>query len=116
HDKQVKRISEYFKVPSDFYKTVEADNILMHKSSESDNSDLGEPLVDAVTPSFFHKRNLSGFKSHIEAYHQLVADLIAQQKISSEMVLKGADVTDIYVDGGFCKNSLYMKLIADAFP
>ena len=32
------------------------------------------------------------------------------------MVLQGTDVKDIYVDGGFGKNEIFMNLLADLFP
>jgi len=116
HDLQVRRIAEHFNIGPDFYKTVNPDDALLNRFLQIGNRDMGDLLVDAVTPSYFHKRSLSDFSTHVEAYHQLVVDLVTQQRLSSGMVLKGADVSDIYVDGGFCKNELYMKLIADAFP
>ena len=32
------------------------------------------------------------------------------------MVLKGSEVTRIFVDGGFSKNPIYMYLLARAYP
>lgn len=52
----------------------------------------------------------------VKAYYQLVHNLIDQQKISTGYVLKGAPVKRIFVDGGFGKNSVFMHLLAAAFP
>jgi sugar (pentulose or hexulose) kinase len=39
-----------------------------------------------------------------------------QQVRSTNLVLKGAHVKRIFVDGGFSKNPIYMYLLAEAFP
>ena len=64
----------------------------------------------------FSKRNLSDFKSDIEAYHQLVADLVERQSLSTRLIIQGTAVKRIFVDGGFSKNSLFMHFLANAFP
>ncbi|MCW3118865.1 MAG: carbohydrate kinase, partial [Chitinophagaceae bacterium] len=66
--------------------------------------------------SVFGERNLEGFASYEEAYHQLIADIIVQQLQSTQLVLSGTTVKRIFVDGGFSKNALYMYLLAEAFP
>ncbi|GAB3924515.1 FGGY-family carbohydrate kinase [Mucilaginibacter myungsuensis] len=52
----------------------------------------------------------------VKAYYDLVKNLIAKQKISTGYVLKNAPVKRIFVDGGFGKNSVFMHLLAAAFP
>jgi sugar (pentulose or hexulose) kinase len=120
HDQQVRRIAGYFNLSEDFFKTVVPDDALVHRLSLHDPHDALWPaspaLTSAVTPCAFHLRNLGDFHSAGEAYHYLVADIIDQQKISSGMVLQHSPAEHIYVDGGFCKNALYMQLLANAFP
>jgi sugar (pentulose or hexulose) kinase len=43
-------------------------------------------------------------------------DIITRQIQSTNLVLKGTDVKRIFVDGGFSNNSVYMNLLAEAFP
>ena len=43
-------------------------------------------------------------------------DIMKQQKRSTGLVLGQAGVKRIFVDGGFSKNSIFMNLLADAFP
>jgi sugar (pentulose or hexulose) kinase len=50
------------------------------------------------------------------AYYKLMHDLIDKQKISTGYVLKDTPVKRIFVDGGFSKNSVFMHLLAAAFP
>ena len=63
----------------------------------------------------FKEHNLNNFKTYEEAYHQLMVDIIAQQIISLKLVLNEA-IKKIFVDGGFAENSIYMNLLAHAFP
>jgi sugar (pentulose or hexulose) kinase len=60
--------------------------------------------------------SLAGFDDDIDAYYQLMTDIVQQQKVSIGYVLKGTPVTRIFVDGGFSKNSVFMHLLAAAFP
>ncbi|HMG69226.1 MAG TPA: FGGY-family carbohydrate kinase, partial [Chitinophagaceae bacterium] len=56
------------------------------------------------------------FKDYEEAYHQLMLDILTDQKHSLNLILEGTDVKRIFVDGGFGKNKLYMQLLAESFP
>jgi len=64
----------------------------------------------------FSQRDLSLFVSGEEAYHQLLLDIIKQQVQSTNLVLNGSPVKRLFVDGGFGRNSVYMNLLAMAFP
>lgn len=43
-------------------------------------------------------------------------DIVSQQFVSTQLVLKGTNVKRIFVDGGFSSNSIYMNLLAAQFP
>jgi glycerol kinase len=66
--------------------------------------------------SDFSSKSLDTFKSDVEAYHQLILDLVKQQYESTLLVLTGSNMKRIFVDGGFSKNSIYMNLLARFFP
>ncbi|HEX8314830.1 MAG TPA: FGGY-family carbohydrate kinase, partial [Flavisolibacter sp.] len=61
-------------------------------------------------------RDLSGYTSYNEAYHQLMMDIMHKQVASTNLVLKGSDIRRMFVDGGFSNNPLYMNLLASSFP
>ncbi|MGV3509802.1 MAG: FGGY-family carbohydrate kinase, partial [Sphingobacteriaceae bacterium] len=116
HDQQSKRIAEYFKQAEDFYKEVKYNAATITKL-QSNVKTVG--LVanwDNLASSGFGKRELSSFANAEEAYHQLIIDLVNLQAISTNMVVKNTDVKRIFVDGGFSNNSIYMQLLAVAFP
>lgn len=116
HEEQVKQLAEHFLKPVNYYTTVTVDTELLKKQKRN----IGEPKqksTDSEPPkSSFSNRDLSDFKGYEEAYHQLIADIVAQQVRSTNLVLKGTGVKRIFVDGGFSKNSIYMYLMAQAFP
>ena len=90
HEQQVKQLAERFNVPIDSYKKVTFNAAVL-------DNDLSDDHYEA-------------------AYHQLIASIIAKQVISTRLILQGAKVKKIFVDGGFSKNAVYMHLLANAFP
>jgi sugar (pentulose or hexulose) kinase len=113
HEQEVKRLADHFNAAGDFYKTVHYNPQLIEKLKDTGKIDDDEFVPG---PSSFSKRELSAFGNYEEAYHQLIFDIIRQQIKSTQLVLKGTDVKKIFVDGGFSKNSIYMHLLAGAFP
>ena len=69
-----------------------------------------------VHQSRFQDRDLGSFQSYEQAYHQLIADIITDQRNSTNLVLQGTAVKTIYVDGGFSRNEIYMRLLACIYP
>jgi sugar (pentulose or hexulose) kinase len=113
YDKQVTRIAAHFNVDPVKYRN-EAGKFEAPKRKKK-KGDSYSDIQDRKTIAF-GDRNLSDFSSDIEAYYQLMEDIICQQKISTDYVLKGTPVKRIFVDGGFSKNAVFMHLLAAAFP
>ena len=61
-------------------------------------------------------RDWSVYQDAEEAYHQLMMDIVSLQQRSTQLVLDGSPVRRIFVDGAFSRNSIYMNLLASAFP
>lgn len=116
HEQQVKRLAAHYQKEPDYYKTVKADPVFLEKY-KTDYASLKEaPAGTLPGESVFPGRDLSDFSSYEEAYHLLVADIMALQVRSSWLVMKNTVVKKIFVDGGFSKNPIYMQLLSDAFP
>jgi len=114
HEKQVKRIAKYFNESTKRYQAVEFDrSILTNLHPDFPNSAITKTFL---SDSDFAGRNLENFENDIEAYHQLIFDLIKQQYKSTQLVINETKVGRIFVDGGFSKNSIYMNLLAIFFP
>ncbi len=107
HEKETKRIAEHFGTSSSRFKTVKYDAVLIQKLNVKQPEDLELKFED---------RDLSSFENEIEAYHQLMLDLVKQQVASTKLVIQDTGVKRIFVDGGFGNNDIYMHLLANSFP
>ncbi|MGV3560949.1 FGGY-family carbohydrate kinase [Larkinella arboricola] len=119
HEQQTKRLAAHFNTAENYYKQVTYNPDLIQYLRESrPNADNRFEGVKAppLQESLFSHRDLSVFRSYEEAYHQLMLDIVAQQLISTNLVLDNSPVKRIFVDGGFSKNPIYMNLLAAAFP
>lgn len=118
HEEQVKKLADHFNKPVDTFKTIPANidiitDLQSRPSKLPQQKDIGK---DPVVKEFaFSKRDLKDHLTYEEAYHQLIMDIVEQQVFSTQLVLNGADVSRIFVDGGFSKNPIYMHLLANAF-
>lgn len=113
HENQTRRIAKYFEVENDFYKTISFD-IRLIESNKKTVITLNQISLSACD---FESRSLSQFQSKEAAYHQLISDLIRHQFFSTNLILeKDSLIKNIYVDGGFGKNQLFMNLLSMQYP
>jgi len=116
HEQQVKRLADHFNTSNDYYKKVMYDNRLIKNFQDASKSHWLSDKTSMVQQSAFRERDLADFSGYEQAYHQLITDIVTQQIRSTNLVLNGTPVKRIFVDGGFSKNSVYMNLLANAFP
>lgn len=115
HQRQIKHLGEHFNVEESFFKNITFDADLIkklrnkYKQALPHTSDLG-----LLRECPFVERNLNHFSTAAEAYHQFMLDLVGQQIASIQLVIN-KDVKTIFVDGGFTKNKIFMKLLAEAY-
>src|SRR5690606_2278619 len=112
HEQQVKRIAAHFDQPTGRYRNMVYNPDMVAKLREKTPGPV--PIGGKV--SAFSQRSLSDYTSYEEAYCRLMMDLMDLQRISTGLAIKGSQVRRIFVDGGFSKNTIYMNLLADAFP
>lgn len=96
HEEQIKKLALQYNKPIHFYKSIDF-NLVIYKN------------LIATDDSF--KSN-----SYEEAYHQLIFNIVKKQVISTNLVLHNADVDQIFVDGGFANNPVFMHILAAAYP
>ena len=117
HEQQVKRISEHFNQNAAHYRQMNF-NPATIIFLENKNGSFEKLVAKTKNQNncLFTDRELASFKNDVEAYHQLMLDIVAQQYLSTQLVLKETNVKRIFVDGGFSNNAIYMNLLAAAFP
>lgn len=106
HEIETKRIASHFGLSKDFYKKI---------AYNSEIKTIVPNEID-INKTAFSERVLNLFETVEFAYHQLITDLVAQQIFSTGLILRDSNVKNIFVDGGFSKNEIYMNLLAKAFP
>jgi sugar (pentulose or hexulose) kinase len=117
HEIQTKRLANHFGVPLDSYKKVAYDkDIIKQLRGINFNSAAAVFQKEILKHIPFEKRNLDDFKNYEIAYHQLMLDIVAQQIISTNLVIHNSPVKKVFVDGGFSKNPIFMNLLAEAYP
>jgi len=117
HEQQVKRIAAHYNTDVIAYRSVPFDAKIIEELQRMDKVvDLEAHTTIGLKESPFGSRNLDDYPTDVMAYHQLILDLVNQQYISTNRVLQGTTVKRIFVDGGFSKNSIFMNLLAAAFP
>lgn len=104
HEQQVKRIAAHFGTENFNYRNIAYDPAVI------------DALKAYPKAESFSERSLEEFPDGITAYHQLIQDLVSRQLISTNLVLKDTAVKRVFVDGGFSKNTIFMNLLAAAFP
>jgi sugar (pentulose or hexulose) kinase len=117
HEEQVKRIAEYFHQSPARYRAMKFKPELMAslRKDRTPPATGRDPNLNLLS-SNFQDRDLSEFDSDEQAYHQLMHDIVNQQYHSTQLVVRDTSVRQIFVDGGFGKNAVYMNLLAEAFP
>ncbi len=109
HEEQTKRIADHFAKKLDFYKTIAFDKKLIKELTQN-------TAQSHLTDCQFANTNLTTFSNAKEAYHTLVAELVAMQIQSTKwVILKEKAPKNIYVDGGFSKNPIFMTLLANYY-
>jgi len=116
HEQQVRRLADHFKTSLDHYKNVRYDASMIAVLKTKFNFDTDDDIPTGSNSSGFIKRPIDEFDSYEEAYHCLMQDIMQQQAASTRLVIRGSQVTRLFVDGGFGNNAVYMHLFSLAFP
>jgi sugar (pentulose or hexulose) kinase len=97
HEQQTKKLATHFHIAEDYFKTVPF-----------------QPM-QTIHLDFGVESDLSVFKNYEEAYCALIKNLVVKQMKSSNLIMNQS-VKRIFVDGGFSKNVIFMKYLAEIFP
>ena len=100
----VKKLIQHYKITSEEVQSLDYDPRWLKEP-------VREPV--SLTQTDFPFQEYAHWQ---EAYHQLLQRLVHCQYASTQLVLREAPVKNIYVDGGFSRNKVFMQLMARAFP
>lgn len=116
HDVNLKRLTEHFGTDEDAYKKAGLDTELINKMKSGEHGaklffagGIPEGYVDASV-------ELSQFGGFEEAYHRLMMDLTTLSIEAIDLIREAGDRTrNIYITGGFSKNPIFLRLLADHY-
>ncbi len=108
HEQEIKKMAIYFKKPIDYYHQVGYNPTIM--------GSVKKIPTTLKLKDYSFAFAVADFETYEDAYHQLMSNMIDQQIASTSLLLNDTPVNRIFVDGGFSKNTIYMNLLAIAFP
>jgi sugar (pentulose or hexulose) kinase len=94
HELAVKQLAKEYAKPLDYYRRVAYDPKIAEQLQQS-------------------KLEIKDYET---AYHSLILRIVKAQYRSTKLVLGNTGIKRIFVDGGFAMNTVYMHLLAAAFP
>jgi sugar (pentulose or hexulose) kinase len=117
HDVNVENLATFFNVDKNSYKKLSTDISLIRKYL-SQGVDKKEFFKTGISADFIDKNiDLSQFKDFSEAYHRLMFDLTLLNSESINLISDEKDgVNRIYISGGFARNEIFVRLIANLYP
>lgn len=101
HEQETKKMGEHFNLDPDYFKQVNFDPRWIDGSEDTTAED---------------RFDCENYSTYEEAYHHFVRTLVKTQKQATDLVLQDSFVTKIFVDGGFARNTIFMNLLARAYP
>lgn len=118
HENGVKMLNEHFRTTPDFFRNVSFDPDMYEMLKTKYSGDRRVFFTSGPgSREFRQKIDLFDFKSFDEAYHQLMCELTDLTIESVKLILHQNDDTgNMYITGGFAKNRIFLKLMAQAFP
>ncbi|MGN6602110.1 MAG: FGGY-family carbohydrate kinase [Ginsengibacter sp.] len=99
HEAEIEKLALHFQKKKEYFRQIKFDPKLFHPKEIS-----------------LEKDYLSNCQTYEEAYHRFMFQLVKKQVESTKLVLKNGEVKNIYVDGGFSQNEIFMQMLAHEFP
>ncbi len=117
HESGVKMLNSHFRTTEDFYKTVKYDQELLNLLKKKYVGDKRAFFNSGSGSREFKDRiDLFDFKSFDEGYLQLMIELVDLTIEAIKLVIAENDeIENIYITGGFSRNKIFIKLLAEAF-
>ncbi len=118
---QLSELNDVFEKSPDYYKSVRVDPYLSDEVSklELENKEfLNEVGYDVSLKKLFDKSIWNPYKypSFEEAYHFLNGRLVLMQRESLKLAKGKSDISNVFLDGGFASNEIFVSLLKASLP
>ena len=114
YELQVEKLNKHFSKGKKYHKKIKFDKKLFRALAKNNQHQF---RFEAITKIRKIKTNtrLSNFPNFEVAYHQLMLELIDLQIAAVRMAVGKEKFKKIYVDGGFAKNEVFIKMLSLSF-
>ncbi|MBO0340385.1 MAG: FGGY-family carbohydrate kinase [Allomuricauda sp.] len=112
YNEQVRELATLFGVSEDYHKTVSFDADIHQRIKDNFTHKFKWASLDAASPDVQAPMQ---FNSYEEAYHQLMMELVELQIESIQRAIGKDNIKQLYIDGGFTNNQIFVELLARGF-
>jgi len=111
----INKLSLHFGVDDTYHKKVVFDKALYQKAKNTSSTLVYWTSIDHSDNEIAKMANmdLSWFDSFEEGYHHLMKELVQLQVDKIQLVITGADVKKICIDGGFVDNNFFLNILSE---
>lgn len=112
YNEKIKELAQLFGVSEDYHKSVAFDPVLYQNLQ--DNFKHKFRWKSLYAPEQIQLSPME-FQNYEEAYHQLMMELVELQIESIERAIGSDKIKQLYIDGGFTNNQIFVELLARGF-
>jgi sugar (pentulose or hexulose) kinase len=112
YNEKIKELAQFFDVSEEHHKLVGFNPELYQKLKDDFSHKFKWTSLDVGA---FQKLEPLNFNSYEEAYHQLLMELVELQIESIQRAIGEDDIDQLYIDGGFANNQIFVELLAHGF-
>lgn len=117
HEVWAAKLSKYFDVVGDAFKTIKKDDDLLKSVTEKFSTNIYFPAGKESFEDGLNSVDLSTFINYEEAYTKLMIDLTELCIAAIHLVVPTNDETEtLYISGGFARNPIFISLLQTNFP
>lgn len=116
HEEQVIKMASHFNLKTAYFSEIKYAHQTLEKALKI------EPINSITAETTLHHElsklnsfDLKLYPTPEMAYHSYMYQLLNCQAASANLVFKNTNIKNIYVDGGFSKNELYMQMLANNY-
>jgi hypothetical protein len=118
HKVQVEEMYSHWTLPLGTYKKLKFDESLYQKVSKNPKKRIGFKYLKPADYGLekVDSSDWSSFSEFTEAYYTFLHELTDIQAASIQLVLDGAPVNRLFVDGGFNANVIFLEMLRKKLP
>lgn len=118
HKVQVEEMYTYWQLPLGTYKKLKFDESLYQRVSQNAEKRIGFQYLKPADYGLekAESTDWSTFSEFTEAYYAFLHELTDIQVASIQLVLNGAPVSRLFVDGGFNANVIFLEMLRKKLP